>query len=222
MPYKTKAEQQRENWMTLPEVATHVQSVKDLNESEARDEVLKALMDDAFHSRGQTFLRWKEGIRILGPAPEEIGPHDYPPRGRKWAVTEIRWDTGELLDPYGGARDGKWQPTWRIVWLAKSKVIKIWPEPPPGLDAPPAASASANVVLLAGHKPGPKTKKKLSMVEAMRTDVVEKRLTAEQLRDMSDDELCSKYGDKVGAQRTSCRDARGQVLTEFDGINSVK
>jgi hypothetical protein len=220
MPYKTRAEQQRENWMTLPEVVAHVQSVED--ESEARDEVLKALMDDAFHPP-PNLIRWKDEVRIEGSPPEEIGPPDYPPRGRKWGDAEIRWDTGEVLDPYGGAQDGKWQPTWRIVWLAKSKVKKIWPEPPRA-DAPasPGASTSANVVPFTGRRTGPKTNKKRLMMEAMREDLVKKRLTKEQLREMSDDELCSKYGDKVGAKRTACRDAREQVLTEFDGINPVK
>jgi len=54
----------------------------------------------------------------------------------------------------------------------------------------------------------------------MKGDLEAKRITTEQLRDLADKELLSKYGAKFAARRTTCRQARDKALTEFDGISS--
>jgi len=133
MPYKSKAERESENWMTLPQVVAHIQSSDRLDdERKARDELLKALENGAFQSHRRSLIRWKDEVRISGEPPDEIGPRDVPPQGHQWAVANIRWDIGEVLDPYGAVENGKWQPEWRIVWLARSKVMEIWQPSPKG------------------------------------------------------------------------------------------
>jgi hypothetical protein len=220
--------------MTLPEVVAHVASVKNFAEKhEAEKEVLKALKGNAFYWRRFCLIRWE--YKFSGKLPKKIRPPDVPlirwdrppdvpPRGQGWGRAEIRWDTGEVLDPHGAVKYGKWRPAWRRVLLARSQVMRIWPEPRQVFDgsASPGAPTSVNVVPPARRRTGPQPKKKLSMKNAMKTDILEKQLTREQLHSMHDHELVLKYGDKVGAKRTACREARDEVLAELDGTNSVK
>lgn len=223
MPYKSKAEQESENWMTLPQVATHVRSVDGSDEHKARRDVLKALKDSAFYSRRRSLIRWKDIVRISGEPPNEIGPHDVPPQGRDWAGAKIRWTSGTVLDPYGAAENGKWRSAWRIVWLARSKVTELWPPSLPP-NAPAISSGkTANVVPFTQRRTGPKTGKLDSIVKAMREEIRAKGLTIDELRAMPDKMLLSKYGKQFEAQRTICRDARTRAVAELDGnSNSVK
>jgi hypothetical protein len=219
MPYKTKAELARENWMTLPEAAAHIRSVEKFKQKrDAYKELLKALEDNAFvHPRGLTLIRWGDEVRISGKAPNEIWPRGDPPRG--WRRAKIRWATGKVLDPYGAVEDGNWHPAWRTVLLARSTVMQLWPK---SVQPETPKSSSRNVAPFK-RSTGPQTKKLSSMIESMKSDIRAKHLTVDRLRNMSDKELVSKYGLKVEGRRTSCREARKRVVTEFDGnSNSVK
>jgi hypothetical protein len=217
MPYKSRAERESENWMTLPQVSAHIKSVDCLDdERTARRDLLKALINRAFYWRGQYLVRWKDKFSISGSRPSEIAPSDLPPRGQEWAHAKIRWVSGKVLDPYGAARNGKWEPTWRVVWLARWKVMELWPATQPSSASKNAGSSP--IAPSSKRKTGPKTKKRNSIEAAMKTDLVAKHLTVEQLRPMAGKELGSKYGDKFGAGRTTCLEARKRVLTEFDGV----
>jgi hypothetical protein len=217
MPYKSKAEQKSELWMTLPEAVQHIRTTEHVDVRSARGELLKALKDDAFSLRGIDLVRWKSTFEISGrKRPAKLAPlPDIPPRGQEWSQAKIRWASGKVLDPHGALKNEKWVPTWRVVWLSRSKVMQLWPGA-----RRTAGSSPTNVI--EQRRTGPKTNRKRSMINTMKADILEKRLTIDQLRVMRDDDLQSKYGDKVGAKRSSCREARDQVLTEFDRINSVK
>jgi hypothetical protein len=218
MPYKTKAERVRENWMTLAEAAAYVHSVENFKiKSGAHKEIRKALTDGAFHSSRLHLIRWEEEVRISGK-PLSIGPPAVP-RDFDWRDARIRWASGKVLDPHGAFEGGEWRPAWRTVWLSRSRVRQLWPAPPDAFSAPTSSQSSAvNAPSTKRRKTGPKTGKLFSVINAMKADLKAKNLTAEQLRDMGDKELCNKYGDKQGAKRTTCRGARQQILTEFDGV----
>lgn len=223
MSYKTKADRERENWMTLPQAISHIELFENFSNSEARAELLNTLEKGAFHSSRRSLVRWRDKFRALGEPPNEIGPPDVPPRGQRWATVDIRWETGEVLDPYGAVENGKWLSTWRVVWLARSKVMELWPERPASHARTDTGTSESNVVSLKGRKTGPKTNKLQSIVDDMKAELASNSLTIEQLRTMSDDKLVSKYGDKFDSGRTTCRDARDRVVTEFDGnSNPVK
>ena len=214
MPYKSKAERAAERWMTLPQVLAHIQLVEKLEEPEARHELLKALTDGAFRSqRSQVYIRWRDEFSPSGGPPGEIAPHDVPPRGEEWAKADIRWDTGEVLDPYGALEDREWQPAYRVVWIARSKVAEIWP-PRLSTEAARAAQGRTNPEPLSKRNTGPKTGKTQAMIAAMRKDIQDEPHNLETLFQMSDKELQERYAQPVGAKRSACRKAREQVLSE--------
>ena len=220
MSYKSRAERASEEWMTLPQVLTHVRLLERLDQENSCQEILKALSDNAFLSGRRSFIRWKDEFCVSGESPDEIGPHDHPPQGRDWARAEIRWTSGEVLDPHGAVENGQWRPAWRIVWLARSQVMKLWAP----MGGPSFSRSNApNIISVKRRNTGPKTEKLKSIVDAIKIDIQQKRLTTDALRAMQDKELVSKYGTKVGGGRTTCRDARDRVVTEFDvNSNSVK
>jgi hypothetical protein len=219
MPYKSKAEQESERWMTLPEAVDHICATDHIDVGSARRELLKALKNDAFYMRGIYLVRWKSTFEISGRKhPAKLAPlPDVPPRGQEWSQAKIRWASGKVLDPYGALKNGKWVPTWRVVWLARSKVIQLWSESRRPFNAATSAAGPSRANLV-GRRPGPKPKKSPEIIEAIKADLKANLLTTAQLRDMEDKELCSKYGDKFGAARTTVREAREKVLTEFDGV----
>jgi hypothetical protein len=98
--------------------------------------------------------------------------------------------------------------------------MKLWAP----LGGPSFSRSNApNIFPVKRRNTGPKTEKLKSIVDAIKIDIQQKRLTTDALRAMQDKELVSKYGTKVGGGRTTCRDARDRVVTEFDGnSNSVK
>jgi hypothetical protein len=72
----------------------------------------------------------------------------------------------------------------------------------------------------AARKTGPKSRKLQSVIAAMEEDVRAGRQTTDTLRVMSDKDLVSAYGTRFGCGRTTCREARDRVVSEFDGIKS--
>jgi hypothetical protein len=126
MPYKTKADRERENWITLPEVVGHICSVdRHCDKSAARDELRTALA---------------EGVRVLGPLRWEkerddkpppflvtsiVAPTDTPPLGRDWLEAEINWETGRVRDDWGEYKPGQ----WRVLLMFRPNVLRLWPRP---------------------------------------------------------------------------------------------
>jgi hypothetical protein len=215
LPYKSKAEQKAELWMTLPQAIAHICAADCINERSARRELLKALADDAFRTRHRHLVQWQDEVRISGEAtPDQIGPPDVPPRGQEWAQAKMRWASGKVLDPFGAVVNGQWRPAWRTVLLYRSKVIELWPPSPPAKTR--TASASRENFHRFKRTPGPKPKKGVAVIEAIKADLKAQRLTIKTLRTMPDKQL-EKYGQVIKAQRTTCREARNAVLAEFDG-----
>ena len=214
MPYKSRAEQESENWMTLPQVLAHIKSVDGLdNDRKARSELLKALTNGAFYSRRRYLIRWKDQICISGPPPNEIGPRDIPPRGQEWAQAKISWASGKVLDRYGAAKDGKWEPAWRVVWLARSKVMKLWPRPRLS-DAPAAigASISTNVVPVKGRETGPKTDS--SIWRQQTEEEYQNRLNTYSAGCYPTREEDEKWGKEKGYSRARVRELRNHFIPE--------
>jgi hypothetical protein len=219
MPYKSKAEQESERWMTLPETLAHICSVENCGEKAAQREAVKALAD---------------GVRVLGPLKWEreradrqppfgttsiTAPTDTPPLGAAWLEAKIRWKTGRVRDDWGEYKPGK----WRLLLILRSKVVNLWRLSPASISATVGNTKGTNVAPFTHRKKGPKTAKGDSIVGAITEDIKAGRLTIEDLRSMPDKELVAKYGKNFGAKRTACREARERVLTEFDGnSNSVK
>jgi hypothetical protein len=215
MLYKSKAEQEAELWVTLPQAIAHICAAVNIKKRRARQELLKALADGAFRRRHRYLVRWKDEVRISAEGEaDEIGPPDSPPRGQEWLRANISWASGTVLDPFGALVDGKWHPAWRQVLLYRSKVTELW------RSSPPAQKSKASD-LTDKRTRGPKTRKGISIVDAIRKDFKEGRLTIEKLRNMSDKELVINYGEKFDAKRTICREARKSVLTEFGGNSNA-
>lgn len=226
MPYQTKADCERENWMTLPEAVTHIISAADgCDEPAARRQLIAALAD---------------GLRVLGPLKWErergdrpppfgttsiVTPTDTPPLGHAWLGAKIRWKTGRVRDDWGEYKNGK----WRVLLIRRHTVARYWQPSPPSEPTAPVGPAISNanaadvVVPFARRRPGPKTRKGKSIIDAMKEDIRANELTVEALRAMSDKKLLSKYGEKFDAARTACREARDNAVAELDGnSNSVK
>ena len=143
MPYKTKAELERENWMTLPETVAHICSADKCDEKTARRELVKALA---------------EGLRPLGPLEWEkergdrqwpfgtssiTTPTDTPPIGSRWLGAKIRWKTGRVRDDWGEYKPGQ----LRVLLILRHNVVRNWPRPRPGaMSWPKPPKKSANVV----------------------------------------------------------------------------
>jgi hypothetical protein len=139
LPYKTKADQEREKWMTLPEAVVHICTADGCDERAARHRLIAALADGA---RYLQHLKWERepGDRPspIGPAPMMI-PMDAPPLGRAWSHAKIRWKTGRVRDDWGEYKPGK----WRVLLISRYGISRLWP--PPHLDAGEVAAPEAEV-----------------------------------------------------------------------------
>jgi hypothetical protein len=137
MPYKSKAECERENWMMLPEVVAHIRSADSCDEKVARQLLVKALADGV---RVLGPLRWArekdDKPRPFGYTPATV-PTDTPPLGRDWLTAKIRWKTGRVRDDWSQDRNGK----WRLLLILRFKVEQQWP-----LSLPSDATAKMRVV----------------------------------------------------------------------------
>jgi hypothetical protein len=153
MPYKAKAAHQREEWMTLLEVVTHIRSADNCDENAAREQLIAALVDGALGP-----LRWQ---REHDDRPTLLGvssitrPTDTPPLDRAWLEAEINWETGHVRDAWGEYKPG----TWRVLLILRHNVLRLWRRQP---DSNNHRSESENVVKLptrdAGGRPTPRDK----------------------------------------------------------------
>jgi hypothetical protein len=134
MPYKTKAELERERWMTLPEAVAHIRSVDKCNECEARRQLIAALAD---------------GVRVLGPLKWEREPGDRgapfgvssitgptgPPLGGAWSEAEINSKTGRVRDDWDSGK-------WRVLLILRQGVLGTWQSTPNRSEHPDSISAN--------------------------------------------------------------------------------
>jgi hypothetical protein len=126
MPYKSKAESERENWVTLPVAVAHIRAADRCEEKDARRQLIKALADGP---RILGPLRWEKG---KGDKPPPFGytpmtvPTDTPPLGRDWLTARIRWEAGRVHDDWSEHKNGK----WRVLLILRSKVEQHWPLTP--------------------------------------------------------------------------------------------
>jgi hypothetical protein len=133
MPYKSKAERERENWITLPEVVAQICSGDKCDEKVARRQLVRALADGP---QGLGLLRW-EREKDDRPPPrwktKVMTPADTPPLGRAWSKAKIRWKTGKVRNDWGEYKHGK----WRVLLIQRFTVLRLWPSPQPSSpDAP--------------------------------------------------------------------------------------
>lgn len=225
MPYKSKAERERENWMTPPQAVNQISSSNNCSADAARKQILTALADGALRP-----LRWEPELderprdMPLPPFGRSAAPaeDDTPPSGRFWLDAEIDWESGKVRDDWSIARVRAFtrrrlnaplhkRREWRVLLLHRHRINLHWPSV-----APHVASAVSRKHATSGRKPGPQPKKNQAMMGQMQADIKTARLTKDQLRDMADKELLARYGDSVGAKRTACRTARDRTLSEFD------
>ena len=117
MPYKSKAERESENWMTLPEAINHFCKIENIPEMKARKQLVAALVDGELWP-----LRWQ---RERGDRARPFGrsavpsPTDAPPRGPDWSGAKIRWKTSRVHDDWGEFKQGQ----WRMLLIHRHRVI---------------------------------------------------------------------------------------------------
>jgi hypothetical protein len=213
MPYKTKAERQREEWMALLEAVTHIRSADNCDENAAREQLIAALADGALGP-----LRWQRERDDKPPLfgfTSIVTPTDTPPLGRAWEKAKIRWKTGHVRDDWGGYKPGK----WRILLISKYRVVRCWPVSSPSgpsdkrdnLDMSSVVSIDApRERRKRGRTPEVSNKVK----DSMRRDLREGKLTEQELDKMTEEAMKAQYG----ASRDICRNARLTVLSESEFV----
>lgn len=94
MPYISRAERERANWISLPELITDVARIDQCGPDDARRQISSALADGAFGP-----LKWEDGrpSPSLGSA---TAPIDMPPT-RLPHSAEINWQAGTVRDDWG-------------------------------------------------------------------------------------------------------------------------
>jgi hypothetical protein len=213
MPYVSKAERDAASKMTRTEVLKFIQRSEDCDESEALRQMANAIGD------GMLPVRWDDERSPpgTGPGPRPVTEFlDRPPTAPTYWL-DVELDPGDpdrvhAAAPYDRAvnerQSGQLVFPWRFrrPLFPRVGVLHLW-----RVDRP-------KIVLLT-RKTGPKTGKRSSIVNEMKSDMKNGRFTLDQLRGMSDRDLMSLYGEKFEAKRTACREARQRVLSEFD-VNS--
>jgi hypothetical protein len=217
LPYISKSERDAASKMTRTQLLNHIRAADHCNEQEALRQMAKAICD------GVLLVRWDDARPppSAGPGPSPMMELlDRPPTAMDyWLNAKVdpsdadRIHAAAPYDPWPDRQqDGQLRFPWRFrrPLFDRLAVLQLWPFGP------------AKVVPLVFRKTGPKTGKVSSIVDAMKSDI-QCGLLPDQLRQMSDKDLASKYGDKFGAKRTACREARDRAVSEIDGnSNPVK
>ena len=201
MPYKSKAERESENWMTLPEAINHICKIENIPEMKARKQLVAALVDGELWP-----LRWQ---RERGDRARPFGrsavpsPTDAPPRGPDWSGAKIRWKTSRVHDDWGEFKQGQ----WRMLLIHRHRVINLWP---PVQSTKYDYSDSKKVVPSVSRKRGRAPEKTERIKDEMRKNFRERKFTAAHLEKMKEEVLARQYS----ASRDTCRKARKAVLSE--------
>jgi hypothetical protein len=207
MPYKSKAEREREEWRTLLDAVKHICNTEHItDEREARDQLRAALSD------GLWPLKWLQDRRDPPPFGYSAcpTPTDDPPRGRSWSTAKINWKTGRVRDDWDAYEPGK----WRVLLIHRGIVTHLWPpHSSTKEDSPKPGKALPSFV---AGKRGPKPELSERVKDAMRTGLREHKITASDLRNMKEEELAEHYG----ASRDTCRKARKVILSESEFVEN--
>jgi len=154
MSYKSRAERERENWITLPEAVIHICSACKCDHRAAHRQ-LRAALADGVRVLGP--LKWERERRDKPPpfgANSIITPTDTPPLGRAWLEAEIDWKTGRVRDDWGEYKRGK----RRVLLIDRDMVARRWRQ----IDAAEPlkkASQSASLVEVSTRRGGRPTQR---------------------------------------------------------------
>jgi len=207
MPYKSKSELAREDWMTVPDVVAYIRSADNCKEEEAGQQLRKALTDGVLG-----VLKWE---REKGGKPPPfgytpiVGPTDTPPVKGVWLTAKIRWKTGEVRNDWGEFKHGE----WRVLLIRRFTVLRLWPASETGSHA----DSDSNEVTKIPRKRGPKTVVRDKIRDKMRKDLREKPITRSELENMKEEALAQKYE----TSRDTARKARKEVLSESEFVGNT-
>jgi hypothetical protein len=190
MPYKTKAERDRENWKTIPEVVTDICAADDCVPTAARNQLRRAL------TAGDLWpLRWQPEKSDRTPPTMGAGPlavaDDLPPSKQVWLEAKIRWKTGRVLDEWGQYNNGK----WRVLLMHRLVVA----------DLIHCIRSSAQVSNLSRRKPGgrPSTRNQVYVaLRKMQDDGYNMTQSKKRLAEEAAKRSGQKLGTKNWAERT--------------------
>ena len=198
MPYQSKADQERERWMTLLDTVAHIATSDGCDTASAQTQLIKALADGKLRP-----LKWEPADGDKAPLPSlgssMLVPDDSPPQGRAWSGAVVDWATGRVRDDFGEYHPEK----ARVLLLLRQKVARLWPLAPArsGRGAPPTSRRGPRPTV------GPRVE------QAMRDGLRSGSYSADQLRGHTEEAMASLFG----ASRDTCRRARRRVLaTIFD------
>jgi hypothetical protein len=198
MPYKSNAERERDNWITLLEVVEHICSSEKCDEKVAHQQLVKALAD---------------GLRVLGPlkwAREKgdrpppfgntpaVAPSDTPPLGRVWLEAKIGWTTGKVRDDW--SEHG--QQKWRVLLISRLSVLRLWPSPQP---SKPDSTPSAEVINLPTRTTGGRPTARDQVhdeLQKMRDEGLDLTLSQKRLAEKVAERNGKSLGDRGWGERT--------------------
>jgi hypothetical protein len=246
-PYISDSERRAASRMTWSSIVAHVRATEQCDESEARRRIGNAIHDGKLLARwaDKPVIPPMPGSKVPfvpKDTSSALMPDDAPPRDATyWMECESQaTDPDSVLEPppYDPGMVNKRtaqrldkRRRFRKPLFKRESVLYLWPSVKAATSSEAEArdnavgsdtSDATNVLPFTSRKTGPKTEKLRSVINAMKDDIGAGRLSPDALRAMADKELLSKYGDRFGAKRATCREARERLLPEFDGVNPVK
>jgi len=122
VPYISKADRQRADWMSLVEAIAHIHVAEGCTATVAQQQLIAALSDGAIGP-----LRWEPAPGDVNP-PRIYGssmtiPDGAPPAGSSWATATIDWATGRVRDEFGEYNHGK----QRVLLMPGLTIRRLWP-----------------------------------------------------------------------------------------------
>lgn len=206
MPYHSRAEQERERWMTLLDAVAHIAAFDGCDRTTAQTQLIKALADGKLRP-----LKWEPAEGDKSPLPSlgssMLVPDDSPPQGRAWSDAVIDWATGRVRDDFGEYHPGQ----ARVPLLLRQKVARLWP--PASVPSTRDPRKPAPLTSRRGPRPTVRHRVEQAMRDALRSG----SYSADQLRSEKEVAMAALFG----ASRETCRKARWQVLAEISNAGDV-
>jgi hypothetical protein len=219
MSYKSKAEREAASYMTWSKIHAHVQEAEQCDKEEARRQIGNAIEDRVLS------VRWADQREAVGALAPIQSPGDEPPRNSEfWQKCETAANDPDLvLEPAPYDRELVNKPTaarldrkrrYRKPVFRRKQVFALWPLIPPSrpADAANAEAGSDTDSRRRGRKPETLNRIK----EAMRGELRFEALTKQQLHDLTEEAMASRYG----KSRDTCRRARREVLSESQFVDN--